>query len=44
MKIMKIFKYPDVEVSLFKWFSQFNNSNIPINEPILKEKAEFFCY
>ncbi|KAL4103217.1 hypothetical protein QTP88_010050 [Uroleucon formosanum] len=43
MKRMKICEYPDIEVSLLNWFIQCRDLNIPINGPILKEKAEFFA-
>jgi predicted transcriptional regulator len=43
MKIMKICEYPDIEVSLLNWYIQCRDLNIPINGPILKEKAEFFA-
>jgi len=43
MKRMKICEYPDIEVSLLNWFIQCRHLNIPINRPILKEKAKFFA-
>lgn len=43
IKRMKICEYPDIEVSLLNWFIQCRDLNIPINGPILKEKAEFFA-
>ncbi|XP_022167245.1 tigger transposable element-derived protein 4-like [Myzus persicae] len=43
MKIMKICEYPDIEVSLLNWLIQYRDLNIPINGPILKEKAELFA-
>jgi len=36
-------EYPNVEVCLFKWFTQCRDKNIPISGPILKEKAEYFA-
>jgi len=44
MKRMKISEYPDIEVSSLNWFIQCRYLNIPINRPILKERAEFLCY
>ncbi|XP_050546042.1 tigger transposable element-derived protein 6-like [Daktulosphaira vitifoliae] len=36
-------EYPNVEVCLFKWFTQCRDKNIPISRPLLKEKAEYFA-
>ena len=39
-KKIKKAKYEDIEKNLLVWFKQARAANIPINGPILKEKAE----
>jgi hypothetical protein len=43
MKRMKTSEYSDTETSLVNWFIQCRDLNIPINGPILKEKAQLFA-
>ncbi|XP_060847983.1 tigger transposable element-derived protein 4-like [Rhopalosiphum padi] len=41
-KKMKLGEYSDIESCLLKWFQQCLDKKIPINGPILREKAEEF--
>ena len=41
-KKMKLGEYFDIESCLLKWFQQCLDKKIPINRPILWEKAEEF--
>jgi hypothetical protein len=43
-KKMKLGEYSDIESCLLKWFQQCLDKKIPINGPILREKAEEFGY
>ncbi|XP_026806961.1 tigger transposable element-derived protein 4-like [Rhopalosiphum maidis] len=42
-KKIKLAEFPNLDSSLFKWYIQCKNSNLPISGPILKEKANIFA-
>lgn len=42
-KRIRLSTMEDLEICLLKWFKQQRNSNVPINGPILKAKAEEFA-
>jgi len=41
-KKIKLSEFPNLGSSLFKWYIQCKDSNLPISGPILKEKANIF--
>ena len=42
-KRMKQPSYPDVEKALAEWFKKVRSINVPVNGPLLAEKARYFA-
>ncbi|CAI6363779.1 unnamed protein product [Macrosiphum euphorbiae] len=42
-KKIKLSEFPNLDSSLFKWYVQCKDSNLPVSGPILKEKANIFA-
>lgn len=42
-KKIKLSEFPNLDSSLFKWYVQCKDNNLPVSGPILKEKAKIFA-